>query len=128
MTAKALLEKYGIKPNKCFRPKVDGPGIEDRELQEKIYDEGAGKKSKIAEQNQKIARRAADINKEKGSSRNDLMLKAKEKGIKNYRILNKQELNIVLQDGIDAERINGIVAIAVKRWKQGWGTREKVNV
>ena len=99
MTAKALLEKYGIKPNKTKRS------------------------------NEVVAQRAASIIKEKvatkGPSRNDLMLKAKAKGIKNFRILNKAEFHKVLDPATIQQEIDGIVADAVVRWKSGWGKRKK---
>jgi len=64
-----------------------------------------------------------------GPSRNELMLEAKARGVKNFRILNKQELAEILKDGTTQERANEIVAGAVARWKNGWGTgkrREKI--
>ena len=64
-----------------------------------------------------------------GPSRNELMLEAKARGIKNFRILNKQELVEILKDETTQERANEIVAGAVARWKNGWGTgkrREKI--
>ena len=64
-------------------------------------------------------------------SRNELMLEAKARGIKNFRILNKQELIEILKDGTTQERTNEIAAGAVARWKNGWGTgkpREKTQV
>lgn len=57
----------------------------------------------------------------KGPSRNELMLKAKAKGIKNFRILSKEELEEILKEGISKEHTNQIVAKAVARWKSGWG-------
>ncbi|MBI5399536.1 hypothetical protein HZB07_02835 [Candidatus Saganbacteria bacterium] len=61
----------------------------------------------------------------KESSRNELMLKAKERGIKNFRVINKQELVEILKEGTTQERINEIVAGAVTRWKAGWGKGKK---
>jgi len=76
MSPLELLKKHGIKPNK-------------------------NQKQKEAVEN-----RAAEIVKEvvksKGPSRNDLMLKAKAAGIKNFRILNKEELFQVLDHPEDA--------------------------
>jgi hypothetical protein len=43
------------------------------------------------------------------------MLKAKERGIKNFRILNKDELMHVLAEGITQQEIDALVAGAVKR-------------
>ncbi|MDD5449648.1 MAG: hypothetical protein PHO42_03515 [Candidatus Omnitrophica bacterium] len=58
-------------------------------------------------------------------SRNELMLKAKERGIKNFRVINKEELVEILKDGTTKERIDEIVAGAVARWKAGWGKGKK---
>jgi hypothetical protein len=62
-----------------------------------------------------------------GPSRNDLMLQAKAKGIKNFRILNKEELTLVLNptsNPPEAE-INAIITKAVERWKSGWGKHKQ---
>ena len=58
-------------------------------------------------------------------SRNDLMLQAKEKGIKNFRVLNKEELEKVLDPKATKEDIDKVIQSAVKRWKSGWGSRSK---
>ena len=63
--------------------------------------------------------------KAKEPSRNELMLQAKAKGIKNFRILNKQELAEILKEKTTKERTNEIVAGAVARWKAGWGTSKQ---
>ena len=55
-------------------------------------------------------------------TRQVLMLKAKERGIKNFRVLNKDELMHVLAEGITQQEIDALVAGAVKRWKSGWGS------
>ncbi len=60
-------------------------------------------------------------------TRNDLMLQAKDRGIKNFRVLNKEELAQVLADGVTQERINEIVSGSVARWKAGWGKRKVQN-
>ena len=60
-------------------------------------------------------------------SRNDLMLIAKDRGIKNYRVLNKEELMHVTAEGITQQEIDALVAGAVKRWKSGWGKGKKRN-
>lgn len=102
MTATEILEKHGIKPTR----------------------------NKTA--NDKVAERAAEIVKEeviaKGPSRNDLMLQAKAKGIKNFRILNKADLYKVLDPATIQQEIDSIVADAVAKWKLGWGTRKVANV
>lgn len=57
-------------------------------------------------------------------TRQVLMLKAKEKGIKNFRVLNKAELGLVLADGVTQEEITKIASGAVTRWKSGWGSKK----
>lgn len=60
-------------------------------------------------------------------TRQVLMLKAKERGIKNFRVLNKDELMHVLAEGITPQEIDALVAGAVKRWKSGWGKGKPRN-
>ena len=60
-------------------------------------------------------------------TRQALMLLAKERGIRNFRVLNKAELAQVLADGITPEQIQEVVAGAVARWKAGWGTKKAVS-
>ena len=60
----------------------------------------------------------------KEKSRNELMLIAKDRGIKNFRILNKNELMHILAEGITQQEIDALVANAVDRWKSGWGSRK----
>ncbi len=62
-----------------------------------------------------------------GASRNELMMTAKERGVKNFRVLNKQELTDVLKNIGDQKAIDAIVAGAVTRWKSGWGKRKDKN-
>ena len=57
-------------------------------------------------------------------TRQSLMLKAKERGIKNFRVLNKEELGMVLAEGVTQEQIDHVVSGAVTRWKSGWGSRK----
>jgi len=59
-----------------------------------------------------------------GASRNELMMTAKERGVKNFRVLNKQELTDVLKNIGDQKAVDAIVAGAVARWKSGWGSRK----
>jgi hypothetical protein len=56
-----------------------------------------------------------------GASHNELMMTAKERGVKNFRVLNKQELTDVLKNIGDQKAVDAIVAGAVTRWKSGWG-------
>lgn len=58
-------------------------------------------------------------------TRQALMMKAKERSIKNFRVLNKAELGEVLAEGVTPERIQEVVSGAVMRWKAGWGTKKK---
>jgi len=85
-------------------------------IHDKYYAKDAKKQEKTA-----VAERASEIVKTKGPSRNDLMLKAKAAGIKNFRILNKEELFQVLDHPGDAI---SITEKAVTRWKAGWGNRK----
>jgi len=62
-----------------------------------------------------------------GASRNELMLAAKERGVKNFRVLNKQELADVLKNIGDQKAVDAIVAGAVARWKSGWGKKKVQN-
>ena len=54
-------------------------------------------------------------------TRASLALQAKERGIKNFGILNKKELEIVLGEGISIEDLEEVLGKAVTRWKDGWG-------
>ena len=60
-------------------------------------------------------------------SRNELMLIAKDRGIKNFRILNKEELGKVLRDNATDDEIQKVVNDAVDRWKSGWGSKKVKN-
>jgi len=60
-------------------------------------------------------------------SRHSLMMIAKERGIKNFRVLNKEELMHVTADGITQQEIDALVAGAVARWKSGWGKGKAKN-
>ncbi len=60
-------------------------------------------------------------------TRNELMSQAKERGIKNFRVLNKEELGQVLVDGTTPEQIEKVVSGAVARWKSGWGKKKDKN-
>jgi len=65
-----------------------------------------------------------DVMECKEKSRNELMLIAKDRCIKNFRILNKNELMHILAEGITQQEIDALVAGAVDRWKSGWGSRK----
>ncbi len=57
-------------------------------------------------------------------TRQALMMLVKDRGIKNFRILNKAELGQVLADGVTPDRIQEVVSGAVARWKSGWGSKK----
>ena len=57
-------------------------------------------------------------------TRQAFMLLAKERGVKNFRVLNKAELTQVLADGVTPEQIQEVVAGSVARWKAGWGSKK----
>lgn len=52
-------------------------------------------------------------------ARQALMLLAKERRIKNFRVLNKAELKQVLAEGVTQEQIQEVVSGSVARWKAG---------
>ncbi len=83
------------------------------------------KKQKAVEQKKASAERSPSpkegIVMHAGASRNELMMTAKERGVKNFRVLNKQELTDVLKNIGDQKAVDAIVAGAVARWKSGWG-------
>ncbi|MBN1871352.1 MAG: hypothetical protein JW800_02150 [Candidatus Omnitrophica bacterium] len=98
-----------------------------KELHEKYYGK-KGAKSKVSKrraENTRIAERIAPAFSEK--SRNDLMLEAKAKGIKNFRILNKEELVKVLDSATTQEEQATIIKGAVERWKSGWSKNKVTN-
>lgn len=98
-----------------------------RELHEKYYGKKGAKdkKAKKDAQNARVAERVSSVTSEK--SRNDLMLEAKAKGIKNFRILNKAELVKVLDPATTQEERGTIVKGAVERWKAGWSKNKATN-
>lgn len=48
-----------------------------------------------------------------------------DRGIKNFRVLNKKEFEKVLAEGVTQEQIDNVVSGAVARWKSGWGSKKK---
>jgi hypothetical protein len=87
-----------------------------------------GKKQKVVE-DKKVSDANSPSPKEgivmhAGASRNELMMMAKERGVKNFRVLNKQELSEVLKNIGDQKAVDAIVAVAVARWKSGWGSKK----
>ena len=59
-----------------------------------------------------------------GQSRNQLMEMVKSRGIKNFRVMNKEELAEIVS-GAKADRIAEIQKQAVERWKSGWGKKKE---
>ena len=62
--------------------------------------------------------------------RSDLMKEAKEKGIKYFRILNKEELAKILSFGDSPDQMQqlqtlNIQSAAKQRWQAGWGSKPK---
>ena len=58
-----------------------------------------------------------------------MMLEAKEKGIKYFRVLSKEELSKVLEmkkSGASDEQIGVITNEAKIRWQKGWGSKKVV--
>jgi len=101
----------------------------DREFLHKLHAKHYGKK-KSKTQKPKASPKPSQESESpkapaKGPSRNELMLQAKERDIKNFRVINKEELIEILKEGTTQERINEIVSGAVARWKAGWGKGKK---
>ena len=68
--------------------------------------------------------KVAPVQPEAALNRAALMMKAKDRGIKNFRVLNKSELEAVLAEGVTPEQIEKTVSGAVARWKSGWGSKK----
>ncbi len=101
----------------------------DKEFLHRLHAKHYGKKKSKAQKAKAPAKAqeksSTDETQSKGSSRNELMLQAKAKGIKNFRVINKAELVEILKEGTTQERIDEIVSGAVTRWKSGWGKGRK---
>ncbi len=96
---------------------------QQKELLDKLHAKYYGKKkSKFQDPNAPgKAPERPKVSPNQGPSRHELMLQAKAKGIKNFRVINKEELVEILKEGTTQERINEIVTGSVARWKAGWG-------
>lgn len=55
-----------------------------------------------------------------GTTRAELMAQCKARGIKNYRVINKAEMEDILAHIGETSYIEKVVAGAVARWKDGW--------
>ncbi len=97
---------------------------QQKELLDKLHAKYYGKKKSKAQAPGKAPVKHKS-NSNEGPSRHEIMLQAKTKGIKNFRVINKEELVEILKEGTNQERINEIVSGAVARWKAGWGKGKK---
>ncbi len=87
---------------------------DDRKHLSELYEKGYGKNSKKAKRKERKI----------GPSRKDMMLEAKDRKIKNFRVLNRDELEEALKKDTPKSRIDEICKGAVARWKSGWGKRK----
>lgn len=60
-----------------------------------------------------------------GPTRQELMELARSKKIKNFRVMNKEELAEVVKESTSKSRAKEIEETAVKRWKSGWKFQDK---
>ena len=138
MTAKALLEKHGIKPNKNAREKVAvEKAVKDRaKRQVGVYPAGAGAQQRAVANDKAAVERTTEHIKAmvpKEGSRTAMMERAKDLGIKYFRILSKEDLTKVLSfgdqpDHVQQLQILSIQSAAKKRWQAGWGSKKKAEV
>lgn len=135
MTATEILRKHGQKPSKNVRAKIAvekavkdhaktnrTPGVDP------IGD--AAQKRTVANDKSAVDRTTKfvdSLHPIKEGSRTALMSQAKEKGIKYFRILTKENLRKVLDPAVSAEEVNAIIAKAKEEWKAGWGSKKKVS-
>lgn len=103
-TAAYYLKRYGIKDVSCeFKTiNTEDPAIENKTVNKK-------------------ERTDSSID---GATRNDLMEAVKRLGIKNFRVMNKEELKAIV-NGATGPQIEAIQLAAVTRWKSGWGKKKK---
>jgi DNA-binding transcriptional regulator YbjK len=115
MTTANIDEKGGVKVERTSAADTA------HKLYQKHY---AGKKNKIKKENKAIVERAKE--EPKKETRNDLMLQAKAQGVKNYRVLSKQDLVRIVVEKAEPQIVDEIVAAAVAKWKAGWGKRKNI--
>jgi len=60
-----------------------------------------------------------------GPTRQELMELARSKKLKNFRVMNKEELAEVVKESTSKSRAKEIEETAVKRWKSGWKFQDK---
>lgn len=115
------------KPKEVFESKK--PTIEIREIKlDQLKTLEYDQEQCHQQDEQKMHVEKEDSKNETKQTRHLLMLRAKELGIKNFRILNKAELTQVLSETATQDAINSIVAKAVARWKScEWFKKDKVE-
>lgn len=103
-TKKIMKEKHGIEMKHVEDHKCNKAKMAKIEISKKVMD------------------KAVNVIKDH-VSRNSLMLQAKEKGVKNFRILNKEELIKVLDPMTTDGQMQDIIKEAKRRWMAGWGSK-----
>jgi hypothetical protein len=94
-----------------------------KRLHDKFYGPGskhAKKKEKELKSSKKQESQTATAS---HLTRNEMVLEAKKRGIKYFRIMNKVELTEVLDPKTTPERVSEIQKQADARWKSGWSKK-----
>ena len=102
----SALERLGFKPQEDVMSK-------------KVSIKKAVKASAQKVQSASAAKVLESVPQALGRTRNDLMLEVKARGIKNFRVMNKEELRMIVA-GASAQQIEAVILAAVTRWKAGW--------
>lgn len=79
------------------------------------------KKANVAKERTENERTDTSVN---GASRKDLMDAVQRLGVKNFRVMNKAEL-LMIVNGATPVQIEAIQLAAVTRWKSGWSKNKK---
>ncbi len=101
---------------------------ESKKITHEVYKKHFGKKGVKKD---KVATTVAEKTKEQAEAKpkkitvKELKAQAKAAGIKNFQVLNREELLKVLAPGVTLPIISEVVTGAVARWKKGWGTKGK---
>lgn len=92
-----------------------------------LYRVDKGEKGYEVKETRKTEAAKASKKKTKGDgpTRNELMEAVKAKKVKNFRVMNKEELAEILKPGTTESRIREIQETAVARWKSGWTSQKK---
>lgn len=122
VSATEILKKHNVKPNKSARAKH---AVELAVKNKAVIKKSAKKLEETAISDKGKVGFVESMHPIKEGSRASLMAQVREKGVKNFRILNKQELIDVLKNIGDQKAVDAIVAGAVARWKSGWGSRAR---